>query len=281
MLIDQILTNCKARYERHTCGKCENCSFVEYCPQDCEKCLKYIHNPSKAPAGAPSRKYDCTNMADFYTCKYSCRYASEIIYALKGCLDLQNISEMKVLSFGCGPCTELFAIDYLHNRGELNYNRLEFRGIDYSEGVWKNIHTELTGFSDNFTNIYFYYEDVCRIIEEIVAGQWIPNLIVFQYFFSDMEKHTGYNRTKDFISLISKFFNEKMSFNSYMILNDINLSRSYNGGREYFDLLLGQLHSIKYCKGRFCDENSTSVYYPKGYPYGNGEFSDNTNFFQI
>ena len=104
-------------------------------PHDCEKCLDYIHNPSHAPDGAPERKYDCTHMANVYTCKYSCRYASEIVYAVEQLKDLSNLTDLKVLSFGCGPCTDLFAIDYLRSLGILSYQNLEYRGVDYSEDV--------------------------------------------------------------------------------------------------------------------------------------------------
>lgn len=116
------------RYEKPECGECMDCTFEEYCPGDCEVCLDYIHNPSHSPANATECKYDCVHMADVYACKYSCRYTSEIIYALKRCKDLWDVDELKVLSFGCGPCTDLFAIDYLHLQDELKYGRLEYRG---------------------------------------------------------------------------------------------------------------------------------------------------------
>ena len=114
-MLNTILSYCDARYETDF-EQCEDCSYGEYCPHDCEKCLDYIHNPTHSKTGAPDRKYDCTHMADFYTCKYSCRYASEIMYAIERCVDLHKLQELRVLSFGCGPCTDLFAIDELHKR---------------------------------------------------------------------------------------------------------------------------------------------------------------------
>ena len=81
-----------------------------------------------------------------YTCKYSCRYASEVAYTIKRCKDLRNVEELKVLSFGCGPCTDLFAIDYLYSQGILNYKKLKYRGVDYSKNVWKYIHRDIKQF---------------------------------------------------------------------------------------------------------------------------------------
>lgn len=106
LMLETILSKCDERNDQHGCEKCADCSYVNYCPHDCEKCLDYIHNPAHAPAGAPERKYDCTRMANVYTCKYSCRYASEIVYAVEQLKDLSNLTDLKVLSFGCGPCTD-------------------------------------------------------------------------------------------------------------------------------------------------------------------------------
>ena len=39
--------------------------------------------------------------------------------------DLPTVKDLKVLSFGCGPCTDLFAIDYLHTQGVLPYETLD------------------------------------------------------------------------------------------------------------------------------------------------------------
>lgn len=125
-MLENILSKCDERNRLHKCTKCEYCSYDKYCPHNCEKCLDYIHYPQHAPKGAPERKYDCIHMADVYTCKYSCRYASEIVYAVERLKDLSNLRELKVLSFGCGPCTDLFAIDYLHSLRSLAYQKLEY-----------------------------------------------------------------------------------------------------------------------------------------------------------
>ena len=67
MLIYEILEKCINRYEKPECEQCEDCSYGEYCPHDCEKCPDYLHNPKHAPQNAPERKHDCVHMADFYT----------------------------------------------------------------------------------------------------------------------------------------------------------------------------------------------------------------------
>ena len=280
-MLNAILSACNNRYER-PCEQCEDCSYGEYCPHDCEKCLDYIHNPNHAKSGAPDRKYDCTHMADFYTCKYSCRYTSEIMYAVERCRDLHNLQKMKVLSFGCGPCTDLFAIDELRKRNILSYNRLEYRGVDYSKNVWRWIHRDIKSFENHDCNIKFFYNDACDLINTIEAGTWVPNLIVFQYVFSDMQKHTDAQSINDFINTFAKYYNDKICANTYIILNDVNLGLDFGGGREFFDRLYRKLNDSICRKGRFCNDNSTSVRYPRGYTYGedsDGEFPENKNWF--
>lgn len=277
MMLETILSNCDAHYERPDYEQCEDCSYGGYCPHDCEKCLDYIHNPNHAPSSAPARKYDCAHMANVYTCKYSCRYTSEIVYALERCRDLRSLRDFKVLSFGCGPCTDLFAIDYLRQQNILSYEKIEYRGVDYSKDVWQWIHRDIARFQNSNCSIKFFYQDACDLIHTISAGSWTPNLIVFQYVFSDMQKHTNGADIKDFINTFAEYFNVKVNTNTYIVLNDVNLGRNYGGGREYFGILLNKLENVLYDKGHFYNDNAKG-YYAGGYPYGR-EFPDNANRF--
>ena len=84
------------------------------------------------------------------------------------------------------------------------------------------------------------------------------------------------------LPVLTKYFNEKVAVDTYVVLNDINLGRGYGGGREYFDQLYRKLNSTEMRKGHFCNDNSKSSFYPRGYPYGDdsdGEFPQNTNRF--
>lgn len=284
MMLETILSECDRRQRNHQCGSCEVCSYENYCPKNCENCLDYIHTPLHAPNGAPDRKYDCPHMADFYTCKYSCRYTSEIIYAIRMMKDLKKLDNLKVLSFGCGPCTDLFAIDYLRTRNELTFQSFEYRGIDYSKKVWENIHADLSSFSTEDFKICFFYKNACDFINIIANKSWVPNLIVFQYVFSDMQKHSKPNEIIHFKKVFSDYFNQKVPKESYIVLNDINLDNSHGGGRDHFCSLYRKLEGVKEVHGRFRNENSRSSYYPCGYPYGDnslGEFPDNKNFFNL
>lgn len=278
MMIDALLATCNSRFttERHK-KPCDNCNYIEKCPSvynECERCLERIHFPSRFTDGLPPRKYDCVNMADYYTCKYTHKYTSELIYALNNLKDLIDIENIKILSFGCGPCTDLLALDYLREANIYSYNNLEYRGVDYSKNVWKNIHKDIKNECLAGTKVRFFYDDACKIIDDIADGQWVPHLVVFQYFFSDMNKNADIGEVTSFINRFAEYANMKMPLNSYIVMNDINLSTMYGGGREYFDKLLTLMDKGLYYKGYFKNNSR-----PTTYKYGR-EFEKNNLFFE-
>lgn len=156
--------------------------------------------------------------------------------------------------------------------------------MDYSKNVWRWIHRDIKTFENDSCSIKFFYKDACELIDTIAKGNWTPNVIVFQYVFSDMQKHTDAQSINNFINTFAEYYNTKIEPNTYIILNDVNLSRGYGGGREFFDRLHKKLDNSICRKGRFCNDNATSMYYPRGYTYGedsDGEFPDNANRFDL
>jgi len=115
MLLYDLIEKCSYRDEfQNEHEQCEDCSYGDNCPGDCQKCMQYVHYPQNAPV---PRKYDCVHMADCYYCKYAYKYASEITYGLACFAEIRNKKTLKIMSVGCGPCTELAAVDYLKEKG--------------------------------------------------------------------------------------------------------------------------------------------------------------------
>ena len=82
MLLYDLIEKCSYRDEyQKEHEQCEDCSYGDCCPRDCQDCLQYVHYPQKAPA---PRKYDCVNMADCYYCKYAYKYASQTVDNVRG-----------------------------------------------------------------------------------------------------------------------------------------------------------------------------------------------------
>ena len=277
-MITNLLDACNRRFisERHN-KACPNCKYTGYCPNthgECESCLELVHYPSRLAESAPTRKYDCTHMADFYVCKYAHKYVSELIYAFNMLRDLRTQQNINVLSFGCGPCTDLMALEYLRQTGAYNYTTLEYRGIDYGKDVWGNIHKDIKNACSNGTQAKFAYEDAREVMGKLTTNRWIPNLVVFQYFFSDMYKNAETSEITSFINSFADYANTKMPENSYIVLNDINLSTRYKGGREYFDKLLAMMNNCHHRRWYFHNNNAGR----SAYPYGT-QFDNNSLFF--
>lgn len=182
MLLYELVEKCSLRDEyRCIHEQCGDCTYGNNCVHDCKECLKYVHFPITAPA---VREYDCVHMADCYYCKYAYKYASEIVYGLEQFIDIQNKKKLKVMSVGCGPCTELAAIDYLRQIGMLKYDELEYRGIDPLENVWGQIWNDIREYFGK--EIRFFSNNVLELVDVIIKHNWVPDLIIFQYVFSDL-----------------------------------------------------------------------------------------------
>ena len=195
---------------------------------------------------------------------------SELINAFSNLKDLKYKSHIKVMSVGCGPCTDLFALDFLRQDGVFKFDSVEFRGIDPAKDVWFDIHEQIKRYSPSIIIPKFYYKDVTKLIDVITEVQWIPDLIVFQYVFSDMEKHCDSVRLHEFISKLATFVNDAMRKNTYIVLNDINLSTQMGGGRELFDELADQINNANKRRLHFKNNNK-----PNHYNYGE-EYKDNS-----
>lgn len=265
MLLYNLIEKCSYRDEfQANHEQCMDCSYGDCCPHNCQNCLQYVHYPDRAPI---LRKYDCVHMADCYYCKYAYTYASEIVYGLSNFPEMRCLDTLKIMSIGCGPCTELAAIDYLQQTGWFNYNKLQYIGIDPLESVWKSIWKDIIEYFG--TGIEFYSADVLQFIDDIVRQNWVPNVIVFQYVFSDMYKHSDENEIIEFIDKLASFLNSYGDDSIYILCNDINLSKTRGGGREFFNILESKIDNPKYVKKLHFNNSKKLSHYEYGDEYNN------------
>ena len=78
MLIDEIINFCDADYDSIECN-CDDCSNATICGHDCKECLDDIHYHRNNLRS----DYSCRKLLDYYVCRYSYKYCSEIRYALQ------------------------------------------------------------------------------------------------------------------------------------------------------------------------------------------------------
>lgn len=267
MLLYELVEKCNYRNGGEGVHEqCEDCTYGKFCPHDCKVCLEYIHYPQRAPY---VKKYDCAHMADNYYCKYSYRYASEIVYGIEQFADIRDIDNLKVMSVGCGPCTELAAIDYLRQKRVLNYSTLEFRGIDPLKRVWKRIWKDIQEYFG--AGIRFFNCNVLELVDIIVKHNWVPDLIIFQYVFSDMYKNSTQEEIEEFIEKLAGFLNEQTQKTIYILVNDTNLSMKFKGGREFFDTLNEKINSPKIFRRKHFENTNKERHYEYGEEYRSNE----------
>lgn len=265
-MINKLLKNCDSRYTSNEKEQCQDCSLGNNCPKNsnsgCNKCLEYIHFPDRSPK---QKTYDCPNLADFYTCKHAYKLTSELVYALKE-LKLKTSKNLKVLSFGCGPCTDLLALDFLKKYDIYRYETLEYKGIDYLEKVWSGIHKALTNIKCSSMTLDFIYANMVDFISELAECEWCPNLVIFQYVLSDLYKNFNEDVVHKFLDSFSEYVNFNLCDESYIILNDIN----HDGARECFDYLYKKLttdpffNQYNQTKGYFKNPNNKNDCYVYG-----------------
>lgn len=260
MLIDQMTEFCHNEYQNKE--HCGICGYELTCPErDCGKCLEYVHFPQNAPN---PRIYDCRNMANYYVCKYSHKYMSEIVHSLSYISGGINRKCLKVLSLGCGPCTDLFAFDFLKEKQFFSFKSLDYVGVELSQSLWGGIHTQIKNCALREYSLDYRYQDALDFIKYAISTTWDSDIVIFQYVLSDMQKHMKEEDLGEFITQIQYYFNNILSNGSFMLFNDINLAVSYGGGRDHFDTILRGLEKATFEKIHFRNNNKSSWY-----SYGN------------
>ena len=272
MLIDTVIDYSDNAYQK---SKCNQCNHKIGCPGngDCQKCLDEIHFPNEHPNGKKS--YDCHRLINFYVCKYSYKYASEILYLLKEKSSIKDIKEYNIMSIGCGPCPDLMAFEtYCKESGE--NKKIHYYGVDINT-KWMPIHNVIREKHSGLfiKDIKFEYEDAIKVSNEKRIEN--INVLILQYMISYLYNTNQINQIDEFFSNIIE--NVIMHRNSeepfIIILNDVN---SKYRGREYFECLLEKLkrygfhgvqcpcyfdHNIKHEKQKYGQKHvSTSILYP-------------------
>lgn len=198
----------------------------------CDKCLKDIHFKRVSNC-----IYDCINMCHWYVCQDIYKYATEMAWLLHdNKLDLHSRElPLSICSIGCGPCSELIAIDEYITRNKLPFE-YSYTGFDQNE-IWATIQQKVISLSTYPEKIKIFNEDVFDFYSKTEER---PNIIILNYMLSDMLN----NRKDEFSSFIDSFCEFVASIPSCTILiNDINLGRNDNEPRYYYNIIYRNLVS--------------------------------------
>ena len=228
MLIYDLINFCNNNYTTEQCGGCTSITACTHtCNGNCKECLDDIHFHRNERRCA----YNCERLLDYYVCRYSYKYCSEIIYALQE-LDLSHFPYFNILSLGCGGAPDLMAFQYM------NYpQRISYFGLDKNT-YWERIHDFI---------INDYPEQKVQFVRDIDVLNYFDginflrcNVIVIQYLISFFFSQVGERGIREwFAKLANKVVTNKPENSPMLILiNDVD---SIHTGRDAFPILIEEI----------------------------------------
>lgn len=231
MLIDDLIEYCDEQYKN---GICEACTAMDSCTRDCDgnckNCLDDIHfhyNQRRT-------QYNCSRLLNYYVCRYSYKYCSEIIYALNQ-LDLSTYPYFHILSLGCGGAPDLMAFQYM------NYPQyISYIGLDRNV-YWEDIHNFIINDFDDGRVQFMRNIDVLHHFEDhAIEG---CNVILIQYLISFFYSNVEYVGLRNWFARLAQSIVRNKPADSPMliIINDVD---SIHTGRDAFPLLVDEIERV-------------------------------------
>ncbi len=246
------------------------------------KCLNEIYQHDTNPSGR--LRYNCNKLVHHYLYRQLDKQASEMLVALREINDtISSFSEFNVISFGCGPCTELIALDYYNQENGYNKN-INYMGIDI-EPSWEIIHTKINEFiKQEHYNIDFKcsFGDATDInfLENLLNDN--INIIVLNYIVSSLYSNSEFQKLNSLYSVIAELISRNNIKNCVIIINDMNLSirgtntfvdiitkltnneiRIINQKARYFEAEKTPIYGTKYSSNKTIFED---LFYPQSFP---------------
>ena len=88
------------------------------------------------------------------------------------------------MSIGCGPCTDLFALDCMKMQKIYQYNEVNYVGVDPLE-KWKRIHTAIKN-NLNDIKLFLIYRKIQDILPQLAGMNFKSDIIIMNYLLSDL-----------------------------------------------------------------------------------------------
>lgn len=173
-------------------------------------------------------------MLYYYTCRYSYKYCSEIVYALNS-IELNKYLYFNILSLGCGSAADLMAFDYMFEGDKNTY----YYGVDINT-YWNDIHSKITELYPNASFATGF--DVKSDIPTLSPNSY--NVIIIEYLISYLYSHGSTvveSLFDDLIEFVVK--NKPQDSPQLIIINDVD---SINTGRDVFIKLAYKIKRIGY-----------------------------------
>ena len=230
-IIQQYISQCQSAFK--PCSQCTAgvCNIDPLCGCLCNNypnCLDCLGKMFYAP-NHRNRRYQCLPITYSYVERFTEIFASEIYRILFPLDNLwNNITNRVIISIGCGPATELIAVEKILRDKSIN-NVCRYVGFD-PNCVWSSAWSIL---------INIFQLQRCNIMPSFQNGVLSSNdtvlkdtkLLILNYVVSDVYKHS-HNPSIDTYNFLHNIITplvQQMPTDSYIFVNDIN---SYRMGRD-------------------------------------------------
>ena len=262
-LLKNLIIFCDEFYQAHKkeIGSCPNCSHENRnCLGNCKSCLEELtwNNLER-------KNYNCEKLAAYYVCKFLNKFASEILYLLtneKIEAILNTYNEFNILSLGCGPASDIIAIDAFIRQVLNKTININYTGIDIA-CKWQYIHEKICQeiISFNYQPPKFDYEDVTKKILEIDVSN--TNIMIIENLFSALIRTKNTDEMALFLDNLANLISQ-MPKNSIVLINDINSCYLYRD--EWLSIVekIRMRREIKY-NTLFFDKNYGHIEWEKHY----------------
>lgn len=231
MLIEDLVEFCDEEYQNEECVNCTAAHLCNVmCGKDCKECLDDIHFHHNDIRN----EYNCEKLLDYYVCRYTYKYCSEIIYALDA-LDFSTYPYFHILSLGCGGAPDLMAFDYMKYGQEISYV-----GCD-NNVYWGKIHGFIQNHYHHGVAQFYRNVDVLTYFENHILED--TNVIIIQYLISFFYKEIGEKGVRKWFAQLARNIVKYKSNDSpiLIIINDVD---SINTGRDTFPLLVDEIQKV-------------------------------------
>jgi len=225
ILKDQLIYLCQtasAPCPKPINGVCANnklCGLQCGCYNNCVDCLgKIFYDPIHR-----HRKYECLPITYTYVERFTDTFASEVYRILDNHDYIFNdIEEKNILSLGCGPATELIAIEKIMRDKSINAP-CHYAGFDKND-IWSSVWNFIIQiFQSNHISVAF--QNVLLLPDNSLLQN--TKLLILNHVVSDVYKHSKYPSadTYNFLQTDITQIIHQMPSDSFILISDANSNR--------------------------------------------------------
>lgn len=231
MLIDLLVDYCDEQYRN---GECETCTGLNRCNDECDGNCKLCLDDIHFHYNRRRLHYNCERLLYYYICRYSYKYCSEMIYALRR-IDLSDYPYLHILSLGCGGAPDLMAFQYM------NYpQKITYVGLDKNI-YWEDIHNFIIDNYDDGKVQFLRDIDVLHYFDNREITKC--NVIIIQYLISFFYSSVSESGVRRWFSKLAQSIVKNKPNNSPMLII-INDADSIYTGRDAFPIFVEEIERV-------------------------------------